>query len=291
MKLVREHINEKFSENSDPIEDMDIGVSYIFKKENAIHGSISSYDSSEIWYGDKMHPLESFVIYTIINDCVITNAFSLNNIKQSLNKCIIRSVEYPDRKKIEKHIIQKFKKLYNIDLKKDSIDETFKEDSDPIEHINEKFVEDSDPIEDMDIGNPEKGIFPLLKKDFKPFEIDITWGKDYNMGNGHWYFNVQRLSTKLGYTDYDVQLMYSTDEAAKLEDYQGGFCMYSEDGEDELMDISHDYNDVIKALLKHIYGDEEGIKERLAKYDKEIALLQNKIKLMKNISKKINENK
>ena len=32
MKLVREHINERFEEESDPIQDMDIGAKYLIRK-------------------------------------------------------------------------------------------------------------------------------------------------------------------------------------------------------------------------------------------------------------------
>jgi len=144
-------INEKFKEDSDPIKDMGIGLQYIFNKDKQLHGQISSVESSEILFGDKHHDIESYLIYRIISNCISDNDFSVNSMKQFLNTCITNEVHQSmtrfyyraplnDYEKIKKNIIRAFKRIYNIDL--------------GVKSINEKFKEDSDPIKDMDIGNP-----------------------------------------------------------------------------------------------------------------------------------------
>jgi len=50
MKLVREHINEKFDEDSDPIDNMDIGINHFIKKWTTkvnLRGNLAGYSFKE----------------------------------------------------------------------------------------------------------------------------------------------------------------------------------------------------------------------------------------------------
>ena len=52
MKLVREHINEKFTEEGDPIEDLGIGIRDLLKKEYEKLSSISLLNIYDKYYSD-----------------------------------------------------------------------------------------------------------------------------------------------------------------------------------------------------------------------------------------------
>ena len=74
MKLIREHIiNEIFKEESDPIHDMDIGISHIFPH---ILKEIFKYDKDKLFYtivfnnffhNSRYHPFNKFIIIHLNN--------------------------------------------------------------------------------------------------------------------------------------------------------------------------------------------------------------------------------
>jgi len=145
--------------------------------------------------------------------------------------------------------------------------------------IIEKFTEHSDPLKDMGIGNPEKMLFPTLKNALKRFGIVLEWHKDHNMGEGFWYFTVDfgildddRLDSEI-----DVQLSYATDKAIEEseEDWESGFGMTNDDGDEELIPYTHDVNVVIKALVKRKYGSKKDLDKQIVKLQSQIQKLQN----------------
>ena len=148
--------------------------------------------------------------------------------------------------------------------------------------VNEKFTEKSDPIQDLGIGNPEKSLFPLLKKELKKYNIDIEWHKDYHIGDGFWYFNVEFNDEDEPTAAQDVQMSYGTDEAAAAqdEDWQGGFVITDEDGEEYLMEYTHDYKKVIKTLVKEKFGSKAEVIKRARVLQKNLQKLQNVLNVL-----------
>jgi len=185
MKLVREHINEKFTDDSDPITDMGIGIFH-------------SHDFKSI---------EDFINFLIINFKVITGYDLDPKILFHKREEGFGVIYNP----IYQILMQKIRK-YKWTLKgigsRDrwpslsgwyNWPEKFKETV--LKDINEKFSEDSDPIEDMGIGifhphdfktDDEWNKFlhdnfkAITGKDFDPkiiFNIDncIIWSPIFNI--------------------------------------------------------------------------------------------------------------
>jgi len=71
MNIVREYINEKFEEESDPIKDLGIGIEGLKKfwiKSIDKEGHISSIQSSLNYFGTDKYADEAYIIYkTIVN--------------------------------------------------------------------------------------------------------------------------------------------------------------------------------------------------------------------------------
>ena len=116
MKLVKEHINEKFTNyESDPIRDLGIGA-YSVKM---LVGKIK-FDSSEFQEYMKQHYIGAKIV------SVHTTVYV---------------VEFIGNKTELRKLVRRFMPGYPSDLLNDKIFKVF-----------EKFTEDSDPIEDMGIG-------------------------------------------------------------------------------------------------------------------------------------------
>jgi len=132
VKLVREHINEKFTEDSDPINDMGIGIAELMKRDYEKIRGLSLFEMSEILFGNKDYPRESFFILRLIKACIKNNNFSINFIY----KLFIYEVRYlGEEREYEKGLIKHLKDLYDLNFS-----------------LHEKFMENSDPITDMGIG-------------------------------------------------------------------------------------------------------------------------------------------
>jgi len=151
--------------------------------------------------------------------------------------------------------------------------------------INEKFTEKSDPVKDMNIGDPEKSLFPILKKELKKYGIYIDWHKDWNMGEGFWYFTVefnldnsdQRVDSEI-----EVQMSYATDEAieASEEDWSSGFGLTDADGSEELLDYTHDINQVVKTLVKRKFGSKKEVLQYAKLLQKQLQKIQDILKVL-----------
>jgi hypothetical protein len=133
MKLIREHINEKFQEESDPIDDMGIGMMAFWEKMFKQKGNQSSVEGSLLYFRDEDHDKESYLIYKILKFIVQNRVTNMKSIKRKLDEYIY----YDTFEKVDrKALLKVLKKHFYID----------------VENINEKFQEDSDPITDMGIG-------------------------------------------------------------------------------------------------------------------------------------------
>jgi hypothetical protein len=155
MKLIREHINEKFVEDSDPIEDIGIGIKNFWRKELEKEGKISSIQSSINYYGTSNYADAAFAVYRVLKYVALKNVSTQQEIQEIFEDCIEHmSSSYKDRvikdiKKV-KEALEKFFYI-NVDIT------PFKKQS-----LQEKFDEDSDPISDMGIGISH--IFPQICK-------------------------------------------------------------------------------------------------------------------------------
>jgi hypothetical protein len=134
MKLIREHINEKFEEDSDSISDMGIGVIHEIKQRS---WNISTNDITKILKGKH-----EILIYR--NTCVLiyysrkTKRWrAVTDIYPKDSKSYLSSYEDTKEAVIKRIKLGIGKKLNKL-------------------QVNEKFEEDSDPIHDMNIGPQDK---------------------------------------------------------------------------------------------------------------------------------------
>jgi hypothetical protein len=155
--------------------------------------------------------------------------------------------------------------------------------------VNEEFIQDSDPISDMDIGNPEKSLFPLLKEKLNHFNISIySISKDESIASkGYWtmFLEDNDLDDEEAEDDEGIQVIYITDEAAKEaianDPYEnscfekgGGFYVWDNNSEDFIMKPSYDYNKVVSAILKRRCGNKNNVEKHIKKLEKDIQKLR-----------------
>ena len=136
MKLVKEHINEKFTEEGDPIRDMSIGMITV-----KLYPHLDAYNK-EFETTIIAKEFESFLKNNNIDYKIIRNSFGdywpivdFTGTKRDLIKMIKETepFEYCKRR---------------IKLGFATIESIFK-----INPVNEKFTEEGDPIHDLGIGN------------------------------------------------------------------------------------------------------------------------------------------
>jgi len=130
MKLVREYINEKFSEDSDPIHDMGIGLMHEKWAAMAeIEGRLSS-DKFNKKYNIHTYFDAAFVIYKILKNA------GLRMLPQIAFDDEMHNYRYKERAFVANLLKKHF--LMNVN---------------PTLHpTNESFTIDSDPVSDMGIG-------------------------------------------------------------------------------------------------------------------------------------------
>ena len=116
MKLVREHINEKFTEDSDPIHDIGIGI------ESAIDYSFKKFVELSKEYGQKITYLSSNNTYSPINSCTRSypGHISFSNIKSKSTLCVnlYSDTYYYKNKKVvnKKQLINKLVKESGLNI-------------------------------------------------------------------------------------------------------------------------------------------------------------------------------
>jgi hypothetical protein len=146
----QKYINEKFTEDSDPVTDMGIGIKYLLKKE---YDKLSekNLDVPSYLFGDKHAYYATECVHEIIEFLLSRDNF--NNIKLPLK--YRQSLSDYGIKIIKEYFKDKFDLTIIIDKK-----------------VNEKFTEDSDPITDMGIGTKY-----LVEKWLKDFEEKYCRGR------------------------------------------------------------------------------------------------------------------
>jgi ribosomal protein L31E len=166
MKRVKEYLVEKFTEDSDPISDMGIGIvsklneklpELILKADKQyLLWSVAISNNEITFHFDharlsthKEFRSEKILLHTvkkIINDLHLNTVFS--DIKLSPLK--IQNDAYGNFSRAPK-VIGKINKEFQRYLKTE--EDIFLNRSALNDYINEKFIENSDPIQDMEIGN------------------------------------------------------------------------------------------------------------------------------------------
>jgi hypothetical protein len=164
MTLVKEHIIfEKFTENSDPIEDMGIGMKKVMQKKlDSIENMCKqAYDNNFKKYCDDSYDkffieLSRTICVTI--DRILKDPHFLKNKQKIFNKVSKEEINSfttnktkEDKIKIRKKAAEILKKEFYINLNTET-------------NLFEKFTEDSDPISDMGIGIFNKLEIYSLKK-------------------------------------------------------------------------------------------------------------------------------
>lgn len=120
MKLVREHINEKFTQDSDPISDLGIGA--VEKIENAIKSLFSNYGKYKVFFIkkyliDKEKHLFKIKLVSIPLDETVVTDINEEIQKTYLNDCLIypiklKTVTFWSRLSPTNHYIAKIKSEY-----------------------------------------------------------------------------------------------------------------------------------------------------------------------------------
>jgi len=163
MKLVKESLNEKFKEESDPISDMGIGEKPEIKKR--INDFVDEVSKTPSTYNPilDLYVSESFFV-------ILAREFwSID----SFEKCLKQS-------KLDEYLKLPGRKVSNdkktsivayIFMIKPGYDDIFKDILKDFFAVNEKFEEDSDPIKDLDIG-----LSHIMWEEMKDYTIsDLVW--------------------------------------------------------------------------------------------------------------------
>ena len=211
MRLVKNHINEKFTEESDPIRDMGIGYDHyvrtIVKRYYNLFNTLSSQQIKERYlkkYSDQLQEIKDlgcpdfcYVLFELLSDLKEhSDTLTPNIIKSYIDDISSDPEDQILTIKIKNLFVKIFKDVFYIDL-------------DLMESINEKFIEDSDPIRDMGIGSLhyyEKRMHEvgtttyreMHKKYFSDYTFDYD---DHDMGwilyHFLFYFCEEKLDIKL----------------------------------------------------------------------------------------------
>lgn len=158
MKLVREHINEKFEEDSDPIKDISIGIINV-------HKNFPSYKEA----------------YKFLCKYIIPYIIGNDNIKSILNteatqQAIIKPTIYME-------ILQYCKMYLTVSGSKFDINGHDLRNYVQYKKLRESFSEESDPIKDMGIGDAaqfEKTLHDFIYESFDGHWSNLTTIQIFN---------------------------------------------------------------------------------------------------------------
>jgi len=179
MKLIREHINEKFEEESDPIRDMGIGAKKVIidRAKNMFYNA--QYDEENGGNGFRISEIR---FDAFVADIITNYPFAIKAVQEWL-------IDEFERAKLDEFFNLKDSITYgttddhifwNIDFK-EKYEKTFSmEDRIVInyktinESLNEKFTEEGDPIKQMGIGMKHQ-IKKWIKTRYNYIEEDLLW--------------------------------------------------------------------------------------------------------------------
>jgi hypothetical protein len=146
VKLVREHINEKFVEDSDPVKDMGIGMYKWWLKQANIMGQKNEEQILKMYFPElpKSAPnYYPYILYDVLKDA--GDGFPPQ--KSFFNNCRRNELSHGSGKLARKRIADVLKDFFEIDVNAEFTEEDLRT---PLE---EKFSVDSDPIKDLRIGS------------------------------------------------------------------------------------------------------------------------------------------
>jgi len=211
MKLVKEHIYEKFVEDSDPVDDMGIGMMHIIKKWiYETTGFNPEGTKNYIWICAK-HGKVEFVKFLIDagvdihkgNDLAVRRAVQNDHIE--IVKLLLDAGAHTTFQEITLDLRGQ-KSLMNF-----AVSDRMKRLISKYIDLDEKFTEDSDPINDMGIGmegiykNMKPGNMFKLKKSLPSF--------NYVKGNCIFIFKVKKRGDEIDikYNLYQNEYMMKGD--------------------------------------------------------------------------------
>ena len=165
MKYVREHINEKFSEDSDPVHDMGIGIRNFWEKTLQKERKLTNVESSIKYFGGNAgYEDEAWCVYKVAKEVInskCTSSKDVQEIAENALNVLIFGAGYAD---INLHkVIEALNDVWKMDVKIFTPKNPHK-----WKNIYEKFSEDSDPIHDMGIGMIKQIRNWLISKNVKP---------------------------------------------------------------------------------------------------------------------------
>jgi hypothetical protein len=162
-------INESFKENSDPIQDLGIGLTYwkeYWQKEAWIIGHSSFYDNSMNIFGEAGYDNEVMCVYSVLDD-ISSQITSMSDLNELYIKALKHAIKTYSRTFTGECDIKLIKKIlqdkFHINIIKNIK-----------ESLNEEFKENSDPISDLGIGvehDIKKRIERLKETGFYNFKI------------------------------------------------------------------------------------------------------------------------
>ena len=118
MKLVREHINEKFKEDSDPISDLGIGLLSNIKKEYEHISRISLYERGDYLFHNGNWMGASMCVQDILRRLLKKEYTSLKNFNKTIQAIFKEKIRSHSLTPIGiKAVTDYFKRKFDIDLK------------------------------------------------------------------------------------------------------------------------------------------------------------------------------
>jgi hypothetical protein len=213
MKIVREHINEKFTEDSDPIEDLGIGIKSKLEKYLKTIGLSEAEDKTIVL--DELMRLKKYNYADFLLKSGVVDVNAKHRKHKRDYGFILRNAAYRKDWKGTKFLIERGANLEKtiertskdcpeslrnlIKLKNEILKQKTKK-------INEKFAEDSDPIHDLGIGNEfvraKVGDIIKIKK-----MIYISIGKPHRI---HFKETPQTTQRANGYIGVIVDIKHNT---------------------------------------------------------------------------------
>lgn len=203
MKIIKEYINEKFTQDSDPISDLNIGIFAV--EFNKIYNERPEFNSklSFHFFGIDNHLYSAELVYNILK-LVTRDKLDVQRAYELAFKKLIEKY-YGDvaQEIVKKRVKGYFKKKFNVVLK--------------LNNLNEKFEDISDPISDLNIGDRlfiDKKLLPKKKTLFF-IEVEEPNGNVFIFNNKGYKTRAQATSA------YDREMYSSWGRNIKKHKSQG----------------------------------------------------------------------
>jgi len=244
VKLVREHINEKFSEDSDAIHDMGIGAMKWWKEQAYKIGQSNEDQILTQYYPDI--PLRSSNGYVYVLYNVLKNAGDGFTPQESFERNCEKI--YPGSDYIaKKKIADVLKDFFEID-----VNPIFSTDDYANTSVEEKFSEHSDPIADMGIGSAKffRAEFERLNHSVLGDVYNELQIKKYNIDNPNFETTISVI-----FIDMLDKLANKESVPNSFHDTYKKWKEFNNDNDENIRTPSPHYAmHIIKEILKEKYG-------------------------------------